>query len=103
MLPIGFNAPLLSIQCATGWPTLLYNIKKRLLKHCHARAERLTSSEVNYKEEINRVQLALKNNGNQPSLTTITNFEQHQENDSEPIFSGTTMLSWIIGKNCKDA
>ena len=72
MLPIGFNAPLLSIQCATGWPTLLYNIKKRLLKHCHARAERLTSSEVNYKEEINRVQQALKNNGYPSALTTLS-------------------------------
>ena len=28
---------------------------------------------------------------------SITNFEQHQENDSEPILSGTTILSWIIG------
>jgi len=26
----------------------------------------------------------------------MVNFEQHQENDSEPIFSGSTILSWTI-------
>jgi len=32
---------------------------------------------------------------------SITNFEQHQKNDSEPILSGTTILSWTIGKTAK--
>jgi len=32
---------------------------------------------------------------------SITNFEQRQENDSEPILSGTTISSWIIGKAAK--
>jgi len=28
MSPKGFNAPLLSIQCATGWPSLVYTHRK---------------------------------------------------------------------------
>ena len=31
----------------------------------------------------------------------MVNFEQHQENDSELIFNGTTILSWITGKTAK--
>jgi len=46
--------------------------KKAVIKTLLCRAERLTSSEANYKEEINRVQLALKNNGYPPALTTLS-------------------------------
>jgi len=46
--------------------------KKAVIKTLLCRAERLTSSEANYKEEINRVQLTLKNNGYPPALTTLS-------------------------------
>jgi len=46
--------------------------KKAVIKTLLCRAERLTSSEVNYKEEINHVQLALKNNGYPSALTTLS-------------------------------
>jgi len=46
--------------------------KKAVIKTLLCRAERLTSSEANYKEEINRVQLALKNNGYPSALTTLS-------------------------------
>ena len=32
---------------------------------------------------------------------SITKFDQHQENSREPIFSGATILSWVIGKAVK--
>jgi len=52
---------------------ILYN-KKAVSKTLICRAERLNSSEANYKKEINRVQLALKNNGYPPALTTLSQF-----------------------------
>jgi len=46
--------------------------KKAVIKTLLCRAERLTSSEANYKQKINRVQLALKNSGYPPALTTLS-------------------------------
>jgi len=46
--------------------------KKAVIKTLLCRAERLTSSEANYKEKINRVQLALKNNSYLSALTTLS-------------------------------
>jgi len=44
--------------------------EKTVIKTLLCRAKFLTSSEASYKEEINRIQLALKNSGYPPALTT---------------------------------
>jgi len=50
---------------------------------------------------MDRIRLALKNNGIPPHWRLDQNFDQHQENGREPIFSGATILSWVIGKAAK--
>jgi len=77
--------------------------KKAVIKTLLCRAEHLTSSEANYKEEINRVQLALKNNGYPSALTTLSQIPNNTRKRQR------TDLQWYYHiivdyrKSCKDA
>ena len=63
--------------------------KKAVIKTLLCRAERLTASEANYKEEINRVQLALKNNGYPSALTTPSPISKNAKKT-------TANRSWVV-------
>ena len=63
--------------------------KKAVIKTLLCRAKLLTSNEANYQEEMDRIQLALKNNGYPPALTArsqiSTNTHKMVENRSSVV------------------